>query len=553
VVAALAVAAAVAFVLTRPGPGAPVKGFVPTGGTPDADAQQLATAFLTAWETGNDSLAASYTDNPAAAQAGLQAYGRRLGLRRMAASFQATTAAKAGPAAATAPGTPTASASAAAATPHEAITFVVNDTVSATYHGKPVSAGWTYHSAMVGYQQLNSPGWYIHWQPDVVAPNLTAATHLATVAVPPKVQQVTDFDGQALSRYKDPGLTNIGTLLAKGGPAGLGGAPGVDVEIQNAKGAIVPNSQAIVVQPNNIPLLATTIVPRAEAAAQAAVGRHKDSAMVVIQPSTGRILAVANNAGFNDFALTATVAPGSTMKIITSAALLNAGVLTPSTPVACPATVQVQGTTYHNDKNETLPAGTPFSDDFAQSCNNAFTQQWTHLNGTASLASTARTYFGLDQNWGIGIPGVTASYFNAPTSASGAELAQETFGQGQLVASPLAMASVAATVDTGIFKQPVIVDRTRQATATPLPTATDSGLKQMMRAVVTKGTAAGIGFGPTVYAKTGTADIVGQQQPNSWIVAFDPSKDVAVGCVVLAAGYGAQVAGPEVSKFLSAF
>ena len=51
--------------------------------------------------------------------------------------------------------------------------------------------------------------------------------------------------------------------------------------------------------------------------------------MIVIQPSTGKILAIANNAGFNDFALTAEVAPGSTMKVITSAALLNAGVLTP--------------------------------------------------------------------------------------------------------------------------------------------------------------------------------------------------------------------------------
>ena len=52
---------------------------------------------------------------------------------------------------------------------------------------------------------------------------------------------------------------------------------------------------------------------------------HAQSSMVVIQPSTGKILAIANNDGFNDFALTADVAPGSTMKIITSTALFNAG------------------------------------------------------------------------------------------------------------------------------------------------------------------------------------------------------------------------------------
>ncbi|MEI4908110.1 penicillin-binding transpeptidase domain-containing protein, partial [Klebsiella pneumoniae] len=87
-------------------------------------------------------------------------------------------------------------------------------------------------------------------------------------------------------------------------------------------------------------------------------------------------LAIANNAGFNNFALTAKVAPGSTMKVITSAALISSGVLTASSAVACPPAYTVQGITYHNDNNETLPAGTPFVTDFAQSCNNAFSTQW---------------------------------------------------------------------------------------------------------------------------------------------------------------------------------
>jgi cell division protein FtsI/penicillin-binding protein 2 len=71
--------------------------------------------------------------------------------------------------------------------------------------------------------------------------------------------------------------------------------------------------------------------------------------------------------------------------------------------------------------------------------------------------------------------------------------------------------------------------------------------------VVTSGTAAGIGFGPNVYAKTGTASIKGQEAPNSWLVAFDSSKDVAVGCLVVNAGYGAQFAGPEAAAFLNSF
>jgi cell division protein FtsI/penicillin-binding protein 2 len=279
---------------------------------------------------------------------------------------------------------------------------------------------------------------------------------------------------------------------------------------------------------------------------------HKNSAMVVIQPSTGKILAIANNAGFNDFALTADVAPGSTMKVIVSAALISSGVLTSQSPVACPQTFTIQGITYHNDNNESEPAGTPFITDFAQSCNNAFTTQWSHLSG-GGLAGAAKKYFGLDQKWNIGISGLSASYFNAPASASGSELAQEAFGEGSLTASPIAMASVAATVDSGQFRQPILVPGTTQATATPLSASTDDQLKQMMQAVVSSGTAAGLGFGSDVYAKTGTADIQGQQQPNSWLIAFEPSKDIAVACLVVNAGYGAQFAGPEVKAFLDQY
>ena len=382
----------------------------------------------------------------------------------------------------------------------------------------------------------------------MVAPNLTAATHVATVQVAPTVSMVGDANGGNLSSFGDVGLSNIANLLMKAAPPGQG-KPGLDVEVQNAAGKPVKGSQAVILDPENIQSLNTTIEPAAEQAALAAVAMHKQSSMVVIQPSTGKILAIANNDGFNDFALTAQVAPGSTMKVITSAALFNAGVLTPSTPVACPKAYTVTGITYHNDQGESEPAGTPFMTDFAQSCNNAFTQQWPHLTG--ALASTAKEYFGLNQEWEIGITGLSASYFNAPASASGSELAQEAFGQGDLTASPIAMASVAATVGNGSFEQPYLVPGTKQVTATPLPQTTDTYLKEMMREVVTSGTAAGLGFGPNVIAKTGTADIQNQGKPNSWLIAYDSAQDIAVGCLVLDAGYGAQYAGPEVQAFLS--
>ncbi len=523
------IAAAVVFVVL-PKSTAHTTGFIPTGTTPAQDAEQITAAFLTAWKAGELDTAARLTDQHVAAQTALVNYGKYLHLRKLSGSTQSVAAA---------PGTGT----------RQAVTFGVNVKVADSDGAQAITGNWSYHSKLVAYQKQNSNLWYIAWAPDVLAPNLTAATHLAAVRVAPQVTQVNDNGGNDITAYHDPGLTTIANLLEKQAPPGQG-SPGLYVEIQTTAGKAIPNSQAAIIAPNNINNLATTIDAKAESAASSAVKMHASSSMVAIQPSTGKILAIANNAGFNDFALTAKVSPGSTMKVIVSTALISSGVLSASSGVSCPLAYTVGGTTFHNDKNESEPAGTPFSTDFAQSCNNAFTQQWPHLTG-GGLANAARKYFGLNQNWSIGIPGASASYFHAPADVTGPELAQEAFGQGALTASPLAMASVASTVSAGQFHQPFLIPGTKQVTATPLSASTDEQLKTMMRAVVTSGTAAGIGLGPNVYAKTGTADIQGQEQPNSWLIAFDPTQDIAVAALVLNAGYGASVAGPEVVSFLS--
>ena len=529
----LAVVAGIAtaiIVVVLPGSTAHTTGFIPTGSTPAQDAQQITTAFLQAWKAGELDTAARLTDHHVAAQSALGNYAKYLHLRKLSGSTQNVVAA---------PGSGT----------RQSVTFAMTAKVADSDGAQAISGNWSYSSKLTAYQKQNSNLWYIAWRPDVLAPNLTATTHLAAVRVAPQIMQVSDNNGTDMTTYKDPGLTTIANLLAKQAPPGKG-TPGLYVEIQNAKGKAIPNSQAAVIAPNNISNLATTIDAKAESAARSAVAAHANSSMVAIQPSTGKILALANNAGFNDFALTAKVSPGSTMKVITSTALISSGVLSASSGVSCPLTYTVGGTTFHNDNNESEPAGTPFTTSFAQSCNNAFTQQWPHLTG-GGLANAAKKYFGLNQDWNIGIPGVSASYFHAPSDVTGPELAQEAFGQGALTASPLAMASVAATVSAGEFHQPILVPGTKQVTATPLSSSTDEQLKTMMRAVVTSGTAAGIGLGANVYAKTGTADIQGQEQPNSWLIAFDPTRDIAVACLVLSSGYGASVAGPEVASFLS--
>ena len=523
------ITAVVVFVVAPRGAGS-AAGFVPTGSSPEQDGEQITAAFLSAWQAGDLGQAARYTDHPDAAEAALAEYREDLHLRRLAGSAESAT-------------TLTASATA----PRVSVAFAVNATVAVSDRAGALSGAWSYHASLVAYQRQNSSDWFISWAPDVLAPNLTASTHLAAVPEAAQVESVTDASAESLASYGDAGLEAVASALER---KPSGGQTGLSVEIQTARDKPVPDSQAVVVDPADTSVT-TTISAKAEEAARSAVAEHQESSIVAIQPSTGHILAIANNDGDNDFALTTDVAPGSTGKIIASTALLAEGVVTAGSPVSCPAVYTVQGVSYHNDGGGSEPASTPLAYDFAQSCNNAFSQWWADASN-GRLAAAARTYYGLDQPWDIGI-GQSATYYEQPPGASGSELAENMFGEGAITATPLAMASVAATVESGTFKQPIVVPGAKQIAATPLPAAVDSQLREMMRDVVTEGTAAGLGFGPDVYAKTGTADVNGQGQPNSWFVAFDPNQDVAVACLVVDAGYGAQYAAPEVRHFLSQY
>jgi hypothetical protein len=505
------------------GPHKAVPGFHPTATEPAQAARQTAEAFLTAWQSGHYGQAASYTNHRAAAVAALTAYHEDLHLSALHLTVHSATA-------------------------RGAVGFSVAATV-----GLPASAAvtatWSYTSQLTAYAK--NGGWWVRWNPALVAPNLTADEKVVSLPIAPGASEIVDADGDNLQNSSDPGIDNIAAALMQSAPSGQG-TPGIEVALAGRDNAPIASTADVLRHPVAAGVIKTTIDPRVEAAALSAVQAHSDSSMVIIRPSTGDILAVANNDGQNDFALTARVAPGSTNKIITSTALFTSGLVSsPTQPVECPPQLVINGNTFKNDQGESEPASTPFVTDFAASCNNAFARWYSSL-GASTLAQTAQKYYGLNQQWNIGI-GAGGPYYNIPSAAYNGELAQELFGQGQLATAPLAMASVAATVDTGSFKQPIVVPGQQQLAATPLPANVRQDLWQLMRAVTQGGgTAAGVfnGVASAVYAKTGTADVGGQGQPNSWLVAFDPTLDVAIGCLVLNAGYGASVAGPEVAAAL---
>ena len=142
--------------------------------------------------------------------------------------------------------------------------------------------------------------------------------------------------------------------------------------------------------------LRTTLDLELQDAAESALGdRSGNAALVAVQPSTGDVLAVANRPA--DSALNRAFAglypPGSTFKVVTTAALLRAGLDVGET-VPCPPTRVVDGRSFRNFEGGAAGA-VPFRTDFAQSCNTAFISLADRLRPDA-LTRTARA-FGLGE------------------------------------------------------------------------------------------------------------------------------------------------------------
>lgn len=276
------------------------------------------------------------------------------------------------------------------------------------------------------------------------------------------------------------------------------------------------------------------------------------SALVAIRPSTGEVLAAANGPGSDDQSV-ATVGrfpPGSTFKVVSSLALLRSG-LTPTSPVSCPATVDVNGKQFKNysDYPTDQRGAIDLETALAQSCNTAFIGQRSRLSGT-DLADAAAT-LGVGTDYDVGFP----SFFGSvPADPSVTGRAAAMIGQGKVLASPLAMADVAASVSAGHTVVPELVVGTR-ATAKGKPlTATEARqLRQMMATVVSRGSGRvlrGVG-GPTVIAKTGTAEF-GPKAPyrtHAWMIAAQ--GDLAVAAFVAVGSSGSHTAGPLLASFLA--
>jgi cell division protein FtsI/penicillin-binding protein 2 len=280
-------------------------------------------------------------------------------------------------------------------------------------------------------------------------------------------------------------------------------------------------------------------------------GEQRPSALVVVRPSTGEVLAVANgpDGGSANLALEGQYPPGSAFKVVSTLAYLQGGTQ-PDQTVECPATATVDGRSFKNAEDEVL-GPIPFRQAFAHSCNTAFVNLSDLLEPT-TLTETAKQ-FGLGREWDLGVDAFAGS---VPENDSAVDLAASAFGQGRLLTSPFNLAMVAATVADGNWRSPVLVrDPLPEGTAAvePLPDGTADTLRTLMREVVTDGTGdavAAVPGGP-VHGKTGTAEFGTDVPPKShaWFIGFQ--GDLAFACFVDSGEFGGDTAAPIVADLLT--
>jgi peptidoglycan glycosyltransferase len=322
--------------------------------------------------------------------------------------------------------------------------------------------------------------------------------------------------------------------------------------------------------PSAAPALRTTISPTVqEATVSALAGRL--GGIVAMEPQNGQILAVAG------LGLDGLQPPGSTFKMITLTGVLQAHVASPRTVFPYATHAVLDGVTLNNANGE--ECGGSLAVAFAVSCNSVFTPLGVRL-GATRLVATAE-HFGFNHD--PAVPGAATSTL-PPASEIHGELAvgSTAIGQGRVLATPLQMAIVAATIaDGGLRPQPSFLHGGSSGggtRTTSVPVA--HTVRRLMTAVVRVGTGTKAAIpGVTVAGKTGTAELktrcsnttppeatreAGREScagteteasnTDAWFAAFAPalSPRVAVCVMLVKDGAGGDTAAPVAREVLEA-
>jgi penicillin-binding protein A len=322
--------------------------------------------------------------------------------------------------------------------------------------------------------------------------------------------------------------------------------------------------------------LRTSISPAVQRAAAVALGDQLGG-LVALLPD-GEVLAVAG-LGIDDVQ-----PPGSTFKLVTLPAALEAGLARPSTTFPYETAATLGGVQLRNAGGESC--GGTLAEAFAVSCNSVFAPLGAKLGSPRLVAMAERLGF----NHPPGLPGAIESTLPPASQIQGElDTGSTAIGQGEVLASPLQMALVAATIAnggrrtapsflpaSGASAQSPIVRREAQAIS-PAVAHTETSLMQDVVRYGT-GTAAAIP-GVEVAGKTGTAELGApgcaagsspeaagspsanescaaseRQSTDAWFAAFAPARKprIVVAVMLVHDGYGGETAAPLAREVIEA-
>ena len=331
----------------------------------------------------------------------------------------------------------------------------------------------------------------------------------------------------------------------------------------------------------------TTLDLGLQQAADEAMGKHR-GAIIVMEPDTGKVLALISQPNFNanllderweeindpesdkamllNRAFQGLYPPGSVFKLVTALEYMR------EYPGETESYRFTCGGTYRRDEYAIRCYGgeahgqESFPEAFRNSCNGAFADIGLKRS-PKRWSSTAESLL-FNRNLSAELPSAD-SLFRLENDTGEWEVLQTAIGQGKTMVSPLHMAMLTAAIaNGGKVMKPYLTDRVETVAGQKVKTFNPVSLgnimtagetdylKKLMRAVVTDGTGSAFRDAPYEAAgKTGSAEVEKSAEPHSWFVGFAPADkpEVVIAVIAEQAGSGGAVAAPIARKVLDAW
>jgi cell division protein FtsI/penicillin-binding protein 2 len=321
----------------------------------------------------------------------------------------------------------------------------------------------------------------------------------------------------------------------------------LDSRLRGRPGGTLSIGGRVLVRTDPVPAepVRSSIDPAIQVAAQSALG-GQFGGVAAIEPSTGEVLALSG------IALDGAQPPGSSFKIMTLTAALEARIVTPRSRFPVLTGADAGGHYIANAHDEAC--GGDLTESFAKSCNSVFAPLGVKLGGRRLVDVAQRFGF----NRPLGIPDATPNTIPPAKEMTPADVGASAIGQGRVQATPLGMARVGATIAT-LGRRPRLTlvhgepPKLERATTPEVARTVREMMLQVVNGNDATGTAAAIkGF--HVAGKTGTSELGGDQENDAWFVAFAPAPapKLAVGVLVVHGGFGGETAAPIAREVLKA-